>query len=128
MTRQKSNRLTDLELEVMHVVWELECGTVRQVYEVILERRQIAYTTVMTMMNILEEKGYLTRSKEGRAFVYVPVRPKGEVISSMVDDFVTRVFDGSARPLLAGLVKDKRLSKRDLEEIARLIEETEADD
>jgi len=128
MTRQKSNRLTDLELEVMHVVWELERGTVRQVYEVILERRQIAYTTVMTMMNILEEKGYLTRSKEGRAFVYVPVRPKGEVISSMVDDFVTRVFDGSARPLLAGLVKDKRLSKRDLEEIARLIEETEADD
>lgn len=128
MTRQKSSRLTDLELEVMHVVWELERGTVRQVYEVILERRQIAYTTVMTMMNILEEKGYLTRSKEGRAFVYVPVRPKGEVISSMVDDFVTRVFDGSARPLLAGLVKDKRLSKRDLEEIARLIEETEADD
>ena len=128
MTRQKSSRLTVLELEVMHVVWELERGTVRQVYEVFLERRQIAYTTVMTMMNILEEKGYLTRSKEGRAFVYAPVRPKGEVISSMVDDFVTRVFDGSARPLLAGLVKDKRLSKRDLEEIARLIEETEADD
>ncbi len=125
MTRQKSGRLTDLELEVMHVVWELECGTVRQVYEVLLERRQIAYTTVMTMMNILEEKGYLTRNKEGRAYVYVPVQPKSEVISSMVEDFVTRVFDGSARPLLAGLVKDKQLSKRDLEEIARLIEETD---
>jgi len=55
MTRQKSSRLTDLELEVMHVVWELGSGTVRQVYEVILERRPIAYTTVMTMMNILED-------------------------------------------------------------------------
>jgi predicted transcriptional regulator len=117
--------LTDLELEVMHVVWELERGTVRQVYEVLLERRQIAYTTVMTMMNILEEKGYLNKSKEGRAYVYEPVRPKTEVISSMVEDFVTRVFDGSARPLVAGLLKDKRLSKRDLEEIATLIEETD---
>ena len=109
----------------MQVVWQLERGTVRQVYEVLLERRQIAYTTVMTMMNILEEKGYLTRSKRGRAYVYVPVQPRGEVISSMVDDFVNRVLDGSARPLLAGLVKDKRLSKRDLEEIARLISETD---
>ena len=125
MTRQKSSRLTDLELEVMHVVWQLGRGTVRQVYEVILERRQIAYTTVMTMMNILEEKEYLCRSKQGRAYVYEPIHPKGEVISSMVDDFVSRVFDGSARPLVAGLVKENRLSKRDLEEIARMIEEAD---
>ena len=125
MTRQKSSRLTDLELEVMHVVWQLGRGTVRQVYEVILERRQIAYTTVMTMMNILEEKEYLCRSKQGRAYVYEPIHPKGEVISSMVDDFVSRVFDGSARPLVAGLVKGNRLSKRDLEEIARMIEEAD---
>jgi len=125
MTRQKSSRLTDLELEVMHVVWQLGRGTVRQVYEVILERRQIAYTTVMTMMNILEEKEYLCRSKQGRAYVYEPIHPKTEVISSMVDDFVSRVFDGSARPLVAGLVKEKRLSKRDLEEIARMIEEAD---
>jgi predicted transcriptional regulator len=125
MTRQKTNRLTDVELEVMHVVWELERGTVRQVHRVLGDRREIAYTTVMTMMNILEEKGYLHKSKEGRAYVYEPVRPKTEVISSMVEDFVTRVFDGSARPLVAGLLKDKRLSKRDLEEIATLIEETD---
>jgi len=125
MTRQKSSRLTDLELEVMHVVWELGRGTVRQVYEVILDRRPIAYTTVMTMMNILEEKEYLSRSKRGRAYVYEPIHPKGEVISSMVDDFVSRVFDGSARPLVAGLVKEKRLLKGDLEEIARMIEEAD---
>lgn len=127
MTRQKSNRLTDLELEVMHVVWQLGGGTVRQVYEVLLERRQIAYTTVMTMMNILEEKEYLQRRKQGRAYVYEPIQPKGEVISFMVDDFVSRVFGGSARPLVAGLVKDKRLSRRDLEEIARLIEEADSE-
>mgnify|MGYP001812647713 FL=1 len=109
----------------MHVVWELERGTVRQVHEVLGERRKIAYTTVMTMMNILEEKEYLKRSKQGRAFVYEPVRPKEEVLSSMVDDFVTRVFEGSAKPLVLGLLKDRKLSKRELEEIGRMIDETE---
>ncbi len=125
MTRQKSRRLTDLELEVMHVVWELERGTVRQVHEVLGERRKIAYTTVMTMMNILEEKEYLKRSKQGRAYVYEPVRAKDEVLSSMVDDFVSRVFDGSAKPLVLGLLRDRKLSKRELDEIGRMIEETE---
>jgi predicted transcriptional regulator len=125
MTRQKSRRLTDLELEVMHVVWQLGSPTVRQVHTVLGERREIAYTTVMTMMNILEEKGYLKRSKEGRAFIYEPVRPKSEVIASMVDDFVTKVFDGSARPLVMGLAKERKLSKNDLEDIARIIEETD---
>lgn len=125
MTRQKSRRLTDLELEIMHVVWELERGTVRQVHEVLGERRKIAYTTVMTMMNILEEKEYLKRSKQGRAYVYEPVRPKAEVLSSMVDDFVSRVFEGSAKPLVLGLLKDRKLSRRELEEIGRMIDETE---
>jgi predicted transcriptional regulator len=126
MTRQKSGRLTDAELEVMQVVWELGGATVRQVHEVLSEQRQVAYTTVMTMMNILEEKEYLRRSsKEGRAYVYQPVQPKGEVIASMVDDFVGRVLDGSARSLVAGLVQRRKLSKRDLAEIARIIEEAD---
>lgn len=125
MTRHKGRRLTDLELEVMHVVWELERATVRQVYDVLGERRKIAYTTVMTMMNILEEKEYLKRSKKGRAYVYEPVRPKEEVLSSMVEDFVSRVYEGSAKPLVLGLLKERKLSKRELEEIRRMIDETE---
>lgn len=126
MTRQKSDRLTDGELEVMQVVWDLGGATVRQVHEVLSKRRQLAYTTVMTTINILEGKEYLRRiMKEGRAYVYEPVQPKSEVIASMVDDFVGRVLEGSARPLVAGLVQQKKLSRRDLDEIARIIEETE---
>jgi predicted transcriptional regulator len=116
-------KLTDAELEIMHVVWELEGATVRQVYERLNEQRALAYTTVMTMMKILEEKGHLTRKKQGRAYLYTPVRPKSQVISGMVDDFLGRVFDGSAQPLLLSLVKDRKLSERDLEEIARMIQE-----
>ncbi len=118
-------KLTDAELEIMHVVWELDGATVRVVHERLNQRRALAYTTVMTMMNILEEKGHLTRHKQGRAYRYEPVRPKSQVISGMVDDFVGKVFEGSARPLVLGLVKDRKLSEKDLEEIARLIKDVE---
>ena len=123
--KNKSPKLTDAELEIMHVVWELDNATVREVHERLNQRRALAYTTVMTMMNILEEKGHLTRNKQGRAYRYEPVRPKSQVISGMVDDFVGKVFEGSARPLVLGLVKDRKLSEKDLEEIARLIKEVE---
>lgn len=125
MTRQKSDRLTDAELEVMQVMWELGEATVRHVHEVLSERRQVAYTTVMTMMNILEHKGHLGKHKQGRAFVYQPVQTKSAVISGLVEDFVSRVFQGSAQPLVLSLVKDRKLSEKDLEEIARMIKETE---
>ncbi len=118
-------KLTDAELEIMHVVWELDDATVREVHERLNQRRALAYTTVMTMMNILEEKGHLTRHKQGRAYRYEPVRPKSQVISGMVDDFVGKVFEGSARPLVLGLVKERKLSEGDLEEIARMIRESE---
>jgi predicted transcriptional regulator len=123
--KKTEGKLTDAELEIMHVVWELDGGTVRQVHQILNQQRSLAYTTVMTMMNILEEKGHLTRRKEGRAYRYQPVRPKSQVISGMLDDFVGRVFEGSAAPLVVSLVKDKKISKKDLDEIARMIEETE---
>jgi len=123
--KNKTPKLTDAELEIMHVVWELDDATVREVHERLNQRRTLAYTTVMTMMNILEEKGHLTRHKQGRAYRYEPVRPKSQVISGMVDDFVGKVFEGSARPLVLGLVKERKLSKKDLEEIARMIGESE---
>ena len=120
-----SPTLTEFELEIMHVIWELGSCTVRQVYEVLLERKKIAYTTVMTMMNILESKGHLSKRKHGRAFVYQPVRTKSAVISGLVEDFVSRVFQGSAQPLVLSLVQDRKLSEDDLEEISRMIKETE---
>jgi predicted transcriptional regulator len=123
--KKPERKLTNAELEIMQVVWELDGGTVRQVHEILNQQRPLAYTTVMTMMSILEEKGHLTRRKEGRAYRYQPVRPKSQVISGMVDDFVGRVFEGSAAPLVVSLVKDKKISKKDLDEIARMIRETE---
>ena len=123
--RAKSRTLTEQELEIMKVVWELRTATVRDVYETLLRGRKIAYTTVMTMMNILEAKQYLKKRAEGRAYVYRATRPRSEVIKAMVHEFVGRVFNGSAEPLLVHLIKDRRLSKKELERIARTIEEAE---
>lgn len=121
--RTKSKVLTEQELEIMKIVWNLETATVREVYETMLRRRKIAYTTVMTMMNVLEEKGYLKKRAEDKAYRYRPARPRAKVIQEMVRDFVNRVFNGSAQPLLVELVKDRRLSQKDLEEIARQLKE-----
>ena len=95
----------------------------RGVYEDLLERRKIAYTTVMTMMNILEQKGYLKKTQKDRAYVYQATRPQKQVIRGMVREFVDRVFNGSAEPLLLHLVEDRRLSENDLDEIRRLMRE-----
>jgi predicted transcriptional regulator len=118
--RRKKATLTDQELEIMKVVWDLEKATVRDVYEVLLERRRIAYTTVMTMMKILEGKGYLKKSREDRAYLYRPSEPKDSVIRGMVREFVNRVFNGSAEPLLMHLVADEKLSEKELADIARI--------
>ena len=105
----------------MKVVWARDTATVRDVYETLLERRKIAYTTVMTMMKILENKKYLKRTQEDRAYVYRPAKPRNQVIKGMVREFVDRVFNGSAEPLLVHLVEDSRLSRKELEDISRMI-------
>src|ERR1700676_4335453 len=123
--RSKSPTLTEQELEIMKIVWAREVSTVRDVYETLRERRKIAYTTVMTMMKILEQKKYLRKTQEDRAYVYRPAKPKNQEIKSMVREFVNRVFNGSAEPLLVHLIEDQKLSKKELEEIARMIRREE---
>ena len=124
--RPKQTTLTPQELEIMKLVWERDTATVRDIYEALLKRRKVAYTTVMTMMKILEQKGFLKKSQEERAYVYRPAQAKRQVIGAMVREFVDRVFNGSAEPLLVHLVEDQKLSSKDLEEISRMIREGRA--
>ena len=119
--RRPSPTLTPQELEIMKVVWSRGHATVRDVYEALLEERKIAYTTVMTMMNVLERKGHLRKKAEGRSFLYRPTRPQRQVVGSMVREFVQRVFGGSAAPLLAHLVDEERLTPEDLDALAKRI-------
>jgi len=119
--RAQSATLTPQELELMKVVWQRGSATVRDVYEALLERRRIAYTTVMTMLNVLEKKGHLAKRAEGRSYVYAPVRTKQRVLGAMVREFVERVFDGSAEPLLVHLLEERQLSEKDIDQLAKRI-------
>jgi predicted transcriptional regulator len=121
MNKPNRSLLTEQELEIMKIVWDRGRTTVREVYEELLGKRRIAYTTVMTMMGILEKKGHLKRSTKERAHVYQPVRPKAKVVGDMVQDFVSRVFDGSAKPLLVHLVEEKAIDEGELAEIEKLL-------
>ena len=123
--RTRKPVLTEHELAIMQIVWQRPAVTVRDVYEELLKRRKIAYTTVMTMMGILEAKGYLKKNRDAKAYVYRPTKGKSKVLGSMVSDFVNRVFDGSAKPLLVHLVENEHVSQEELDEIASLLKEKE---
>ena len=123
--RTRHPTLTPQELAIMKVVWSLDQATVRQVYETLREQRTIAYTTVMTMMRILEEKGYLKKALVDRAHLYKPAKPRQQVVGAMVRDFLDRVFDGAPDRLLLHLAKDNSLSEKQRRVVKQLIEEIE---
>lgn len=110
----------------MKVIWPRGQATVREVHDELRTRRSIAYTSVQTMMNVLETKGHLKRQPGAKAAnIYAPVRPQQLVVKSMVREFVNRVFDGSARPLLVHLLKEKGLTDRERRELQRLLDKEE---
>ena len=117
--------LTPQELAIMKVVWARDKATVRDVYEALRQKRTIAYTTVMTMMRILEDKGYLKKTLVDRAHVYKPAQRRQQVIGAMVRDFLDRVFDGASDSLLVHLAKDNKLTEKQRRIVKQLIEEQE---
>jgi predicted transcriptional regulator len=117
--------LTPQELAIMKVVWQREKATVRDVYEALRETRQVAYTTVMTMMKILEEKGYLKKTSVDRAHLYKPAKPRQQVVGAMVRDFLDRVFDGASDSLLLHLAKDNKLTEKQRLIVKQIIEESD---
>lgn len=118
--------LTPQELAIMKVVWRLKTATVRDVHDALRERRgDLAYTTVLTMMRILEQKGMLAKDADGesRAHRYRPLRTQRQMTRVLVREFVDRVFDGAADSLVAHLVSDRTLSARDRAEIRKLLDQ-----
>ncbi|HED65901.1 MAG TPA: BlaI/MecI/CopY family transcriptional regulator [Planctomycetes bacterium] len=130
--RPPKKRLTDLELEIMHVIWEAHprASTVRDVVEG-LERHghSLAYTTVQTVMGILKKKQVLgSRPGPGRAHEYRALVTRDEATSSMTADFVSRLFGGEAKPLVAHLLDHGSFDRDELVELKRRIETQLSDD
>src|ERR687888_2716223 len=105
MAKRKSEHLTPLELEIMHVLWETGPANVQTVQQHL--ERDLAYTTVQTMLNILHRKGKVKRTLRDRAYFYKPAVSRRQVISQHVGDIVERLFGGSAESLVMSLIETK---------------------
>jgi len=128
MTQKKSlTHLGETEMEVLHHVWNLGEATVADVRERILDDRDVAYTTVMTVLKKLAEKGYLTYHKEGRSYVYEPAQSPDEVQHSLLRRVMEKVFKGSPSALVQTLVQRENLSDDERREIKQLIDALDAD-
>jgi BlaI family transcriptional regulator, penicillinase repressor len=116
----KSNSLTPLELEIMHVLWETGPANVQTVQQGL--KRELAYTTVQTMLNILERKGKVKRTLKNRAYFYKPAVSRKQVIGKHVNDVVERLFGGSAESLVMSLLETKHLTPEKLAHLQQLVE------
>lgn len=117
--------LGETEMEVLNHVWDMGEATVKQVRKRILEKREVAYTTIMTVMKNLTEKGYLKYRKDGVTYVYSPAQEPDSVRSNLISDLMSKAFKGSPKQLVQALVKSEDLSSDDLTDIKNLIDNME---
>src|SRR5882724_5843707 len=119
MPRPKSENLTPLELEIMHVLWAEGPANVQLVQQLL--PRELAYTTVQTMLNILHRKGRVKRALKDRAYVYKPAVTRPQFVSRHLGDLVDRLFGGSAENLVMSLVEAKHLTPQKLARLNKLL-------
>jgi len=122
MARKPSAGLTDAESEVMAVLWRLRQASVNDVVTAMNETRAVTYSTVQTMLRILETKGYLTHDKVARAFVYRPVIDERQARRRALRHLVGRLFDGSPSLLVLNVLEDEDLHPAEREQLRKLIE------
>ncbi|MFM9962449.1 MAG: BlaI/MecI/CopY family transcriptional regulator [Planctomycetaceae bacterium] len=121
MARPASKHPTELELEILKVVWKTEPATVRTVRDTLASVRDLAYTTVMTVMSIMADKGYLKRKKDGRSFIYEAVYREQKASRTMLQDVIDRVFGGSTTAVLQHLLETSDIDDEELKQIRSLI-------
>jgi BlaI family transcriptional regulator, penicillinase repressor len=116
-------RPTDGELAILRVLWARGPSTVRQVFEVMSEEKELGYTTVLKMLQIMTDKGLVEREEEGRGHIYAPCLSEHQTQKHLVSDLLEKAFGGSALKLVMQALATKKTSKQDLAEIRKLLDE-----
>jgi predicted transcriptional regulator len=125
MSDREPPRPTDAELEILAVLWSRGPSTVREVHEIITKRRSTQYTTVLKLLQIMAEKGLVSRDEKQRAHIYQAARPREWTQSQLAGDLIQRAFSGSAKSLILGVLSARKTSKRELADIRKLLDEYE---
>ena len=121
MARPRSRHPTELELEILKILWREGPSTGRQVRDALVGFRDLAYTSVMTMMKILTEKKYVRRNKVDGNFIYYPRVTEKTITQRMLHDMVDRVFDGSAAAVMLNLLQTADLDEQELGQLRQII-------
>jgi len=121
LSRKSLDHFGQLQRAVIEVVWELGEATVRQVWQRLCRRKELAYTTVLTAMQRLERAGWLKHRVDGRKHIYLPTRTRAQAGAGSVRKFVQRMFDGNALVLFRQLVEEGELSDEELRELQQMI-------
>ncbi|MHC4792307.1 MAG: BlaI/MecI/CopY family transcriptional regulator [Planctomycetota bacterium] len=121
MARPRHKNPTPAELEVLQIIWEQGPCTVREVMNLQKPKRPRAYTSVMSLMNVMAEKGLLNQEPKGRAFIYTAKVSRDKTQSSMLSDLLNRAFDGSANALVAHLLEQAGPNSEEMDEIHKTI-------
>jgi predicted transcriptional regulator len=116
-------RPTDSELEILTVLWSIGPATVRQVYDVICRRRAVQYSTVLKFMQIMDEKGLVSRDQKQRAHIYKAARSRERTQQQLAGDLLERAFSGSAKALLLGALSARKTTEQELTEMRQLLDE-----
>ena len=122
MPRPKSSTLTDGELRLMQVLWERGEASVGDVVDALKEKPKPAYNSVLTLLRILERKGYVTHRQDGRAFIFAPAVNRRRATQNALKTFVNRFFEGSPHLLVLNLLEDEQLSAETLRQLKTKIE------
>src|SRR4029453_8906950 len=122
MARKQSPALTDAEVQGMAMLWRLQRASVGEVVNVMSETRRVTYSTVQTILRILETKGYVTHDKVARAFVYEPVVDERQARRRALRHLVSRLFDGSPSLLVLNILEDEEMEPAEREQLKKLIE------
>ena len=124
--KEQNGQLTEFELEVMSILWASDGATATEVHQNLSEDRELAYTTVSTILRVLEKKGVVVPEKVGRQHLYKPVVSKEEHQSQSLDNLLNKVFDGTAPSLVQRLVEDKKISKQEIDDIRSILKDLES--
>jgi predicted transcriptional regulator len=122
----EDKRLTDVELELMNILWKMGEGSVSDVITHLSPTRKLAYTSVSTILRILEQKNILTNRKEGRGHIYIPILKKSDYEANTVQHIVQHVFEGTPLALVKQLLSTGSIKEADLDELKLLLAAQEA--
>ena len=125
MAKKSAPRPTDAELEILNVLWEHGPATVRQVHDALGHERATGYTTTLKLMQIMTDKGLLSRNESQRAHVYQATLPREKTLMELTRDLLDRAFGGSAERLVMHALRAKKVSPKELDRVRKILDESE---